>query len=67
MKPNKRLFPTRYKMEIRNNGETGITMELTKTVNFTEYHVKTFACRTSKEVDAICEKIEKTVERIMKP
>ena len=67
MKPNERLFLTRYKMEIRNNGKAGYTMELTKTVNFTEYHVKTFACRTSKEVDAICEKIEKTVERIMKP
>jgi hypothetical protein len=67
MKPNERLFPTRYKMEIRNNGKAGYTMELTKTVNFTEYRVKTFTCRTSKEVDAICEKIEKTVERIMKP
>ena len=67
MKPNERLFPTRYKMEIRYNTETGYTMELTKTVNFTEYHIKTFTCRTSKEVDAICEKIEKTLERIMKP
>lgn len=67
MKPNERLFPTRYKMEIRNNGKAGYTMELTKTVDFTDYHVKTFTCRTSKEVDAICEKIEKTLERIMKP
>lgn len=67
MKPNERLFPTRYKMEIRNNGKAGYTMELTKTVNFTEYHVKTFACRTSKEVDAICEKIEKAVGRIQEP
>ena len=64
MKPNERLFPTRYKMEIRYNGETGYTMDLNKTVNFTDYHVKTFTCRTSKEVDAICEKIEKTFERM---
>lgn len=67
MKPNERLFPTRYKMIVRYHGRAGYTMELTKTVDFTEYHVKTFACRTSKEVDAICEKIEKTVGRIMKP
>ena len=67
MKPNERLFPTQYKMVVRYHGKTGYAMELTKTVNFTEYHVKTFTCRTSKEVDAICEKIEKTVERIQRP
>jgi len=60
----KRL-PTHYKMITHYHGkEKPYTLDLIKTVNFTDYHVKTFTCNTAKEVDAICNRI---IERIENP